>query len=81
MVETIINKGTYFLSELDGARLKNTFADDRLKKFHVRKDSPIIQLPDNRIEKLSDDAIDDDDDPPPPSDVAMNRDEDLISPD
>ena len=81
MIEIIINKNTYLFSELNDARLKNTFVDDRLKKFHVKKNSPIIQLPDNRIEKLSDDAIDDDDDFSPPSDVTMNRDENLISPD
>ena len=78
MIEIIINKNTYFFNELNDAKFKNTFADDRLKKFHVKKNNFIIQFSNNRIEKLNDDAIDDDDDFSLSFDVTMNRDEDLI---
>lgn len=35
--DAVRDKGTYMLKKLDGSQLANTFAGDRLKKFHPRQ--------------------------------------------
>ena len=36
--DTLKDKRTYMLEELDGSHLADTFAGDRLKKFHSRQE-------------------------------------------
>ena len=55
VIEAIADKGTYLLSELDGAGLNGTFAGNRLKKFHVRADRTASSGAHPRIEELADD--------------------------
>lgn len=43
---TVEEKGTYMLEELDGSRLAGTFAGDRLKKFHPRQRLHLDHTPD-----------------------------------
>ena len=36
--DVIPDKGTYILEDLNGARLRGTFAGNRIKRFYVRED-------------------------------------------
>ena len=51
IIEAIVNKNTYFLNELNGADLKDTFADNRFKKFHSRSISDAEEISLDSIEK------------------------------
>lgn len=43
--DTVKDKGTYMLEELDGSRLAGTFAGDRLKKFHPHQQLQLDHAP------------------------------------
>ena len=49
---SVKDKGTYMLEELDGSRLAGTFAGDRLKKFHPRQRLQLDNAPDLGEEEI-----------------------------
>ena len=49
--DTVKDKGTYMLEELDGSRLASTFAGDRLKRFHSRQQLHLDHAPDLDLEE------------------------------
>ena len=61
---SVKDKGTYMLEELDGSRLAGTFAGDRLKKFHPRQRLQLDHVPDLEHEEIPtlDDFLAGDDD-------------------
>ena len=60
IAEVVPEKGTYFLKELNGTRLKGTIAGNRLKRFHSRQ-----RL--DELEDLSDSELEENDDPEDPT--------------
>ena len=53
--EALPEKGTYFLDELDGAVLTNTFAGNRLKEFPPRQRLTYTDSPESTAEEVRND--------------------------
>lgn len=50
--DTVKDKGTYMLEELDVSRQACTFADDRFKKFHPRQRLYLDHSPNLHLEEI-----------------------------
>ena len=50
--DSVKNKDTYMLEELDGSRLADTFAGDKLKKFHSWQQLQLDHAPDLNNEEI-----------------------------
>ena len=67
ITETVTDKGTYLLEELDGTPLAGTFAGDQMKKFYTRQelrlghqpdlDHNIVPIPEDLLALESNDAL------------------------
>ena len=51
--DMVKDKGTYMLEELDGSRLADTFAGDRVKKFYLRQRLQLDHAPNLNNEEIS----------------------------
>jgi hypothetical protein len=53
--DVVPDKGTYILEDLNGARLRGTFAGNRIKRFYVREDILGHRLESERAAEMMDD--------------------------
>jgi hypothetical protein len=68
--DVVPDKGTYILEDLNGARLRGTFAGNRIKRFYVREDILGHRLESERAAEMMNDFAS-------TEDVAVEEEEDV----